>query len=106
MKINNSVTQSLWEALRGIPATKFKNGKTAAFWHMISIIESHLNDFEYTYIKLNVDDWELANKKFELISYAIDESSPESTAARITIKDVTGEIKYLYVPSHSIEWIE
>lgn len=102
ISLDQDLRARIWETLFDIPDENFTNGRTAAYWHVISVLENHVAPSPGRFLKLDLDKWDVAGKVFELISY---ERRPESTGVLIEIKDEDGTTSKLVVPSHSIEWI-
>lgn len=42
--LNDEARAALWEVLFCIPDEQFKNGRTAAYWHLMSVLDNHLDD--------------------------------------------------------------
>lgn len=38
-----NLSEVIYSALSGLPDEYYKNGKTACYWHVISIIDQHMN---------------------------------------------------------------
>ena len=42
--LSQEFRELFWEVLFQIPDESFKNGRTAAYWHLMSVLEGHLED--------------------------------------------------------------